>query len=376
MEKKRGESGGKKASPGIKRGDKRVLTPLHVIDTLEIGPPRVEKRRFTSSYEVESGGQRARTELEFSYDEDVFDPASPADQNLAAMIGAQVALNYGLFCERIVFRGEFDPADRRFIRTMAENTAREIYVKKFLEPNEFLRGEAAALSAVRLDSYLHARLEFPDSKENRGVSWTPEESVRDRVAVSSSGGKDSLLSFGLLREMGYDVHPVFGNESGRHWFTALNAYRDFKESVPNSARVWMNSDRLFAFMLRHLPFVRPDFSRVRSDEYPIRLWTVAVFTFGTLPLFRKRGVGQLVVGDEFDTTDRRTHSGIPHYNGLFDQSRFFDNVLSRYYARKRWWLNQFSILRPLSELLIEKTLVHRYPDLCSQPDGRATTPIR
>jgi creatinine amidohydrolase/Fe(II)-dependent formamide hydrolase-like protein len=346
-----------------RQGDTQALAKLHVIDTLEVGPVRVEKRRLVASYAVEQNGNKSETDLIYSYDEDVFDPDHPSDRNLAAMIGAQVALNYGLFCDNIVFRGDYDASDRRFMRDMAENTAREIYVKKFLEPNPFLRGEAAALPVVRRRSYLHAALQFPDAHSMRAIPWSPKESRRDRVAVSSSGGKDSLLSYGLLQELRYDVHPIFGNESGRHWFTALNAYRDFRKNVPNTARVWMNTDRLFAFMLRHLPFVRQDFAGVRSDEYPIRLWTVALFLFGALPLLRKRGVGRLVVGDEFDTTDRRVHEGIPHYNGLYDQSRFFDNALSRYYARKKWRLNQFSILRPLSEMLIEKTLVQRYPNL-------------
>ena len=112
----------------------------------------------------------------------------------------------------------------------------------------------------------------------------------------SSGGKDSLLTYGLLREIGVEVHPLYVNESGRHWFTALNAYRYFAAHVPNTARVWTNSDRLFTWMLRQLPFVRKDFATLRSDAYPIRLWTVAVFLFGALPLLRKRGIGRLLIG--------------------------------------------------------------------------------
>jgi creatinine amidohydrolase/Fe(II)-dependent formamide hydrolase-like protein len=48
---------------------------------------------------------------------------------------------------------------------------------------------------------------------------------------------------------------------------------------------------------------------------------------------------------------------------LFDQSLQFDADLSRYFLQKGWAVSQFSILRPMSELLIEKTLVERYPDL-------------
>ncbi len=112
---------------------------------------------------------------------------------------------------------------------------------------------------------------------------------------------------------------------------------------------------------RQLPFIRPDFARLRADEYPIRLWTVAVFLFGALPLLRKRGLGRLVIGDEYDTTRKMTHKGIPHFDGLFDQSRYFDIAMTRYFARKGWGVEQFSVLRPLSELFIEKILVERYP---------------
>src|SRR5690606_17089078 len=54
---------------------------------------------------------------------------------------------------------------------------------------------------------------------------------------------------------------------------------------------------------------------------------------------------------------------IPHYDGLYDQSRWFDDALSRYYRRKGYRLSQFSLLRPLAELTIQKILVTRYPEL-------------
>ncbi len=44
----------------------------------------------------------------------------------------------------------------------------------------------------------------------------------------------------MINEIGREVHPVFVNESGRHWFTALNAYRHFRDRVPNTGRVWVN----------------------------------------------------------------------------------------------------------------------------------------
>ena len=346
------------------------LRELEVIQRLEVGPVRLERRRITAPYRVIGNDVDDTIDLTYRFEEDVFIPDESVSINLGNMISAQVALNYGLFCKEIVFRGQFDTHDRRFIQDMAKNTAREIFVKKFLEPNPFLIGTVTELPPKKLRTYLRAKISFPDTysgaeseslkKEDRIDSWNVENL---RHAVLSSGGKDSLLSFALLKEIGCEVHPVFINESGRHWFTALNAYRHFKNHVDNTARIWTNADRVFNWMLRHLSFVRKDFDKLRSDEYPIRLWTVSVFLFGALPLLKKRGIGRLVIGDEFDTTNRISYKGITHYDGLYDQSRYFDNALTRYFHQKHWGISQFSILRPLSEVLIEKILTDRYQEL-------------
>ena len=352
-----------KSSPSTSMERSNLPDPLEVIDRLEVGPVRLEQERLTAPYTVTTREGTFATDLVYKYEEPVFDGDDSGDINLANMIAAQIALNYGLFSKEIVFHGLFDKHDRLFLTEMAQNTAREIYVKKFLQPNPFLRGEAAEIKPTRKRNYLKAELLFPDQEQPFTKSiWTTRT---DGHGVLSSGGKDSLLTYGLLREMGRETHPIFVNESGRHWFTALNAYRHFSAKVRNTSRVWTNSDRLFSWMLRHLPFVRKDFADVRSDEYPIRLWTVAVFLFGALPILKKRGIGRLLIGDEYDTTERSTFKGITHYNGLFDQSRYFDEALSNYYRRKRWNLSQFSILRPMSELLIQKVLATRYPDLLS-----------
>ncbi|MFN0152603.1 MAG: creatininase family protein [bacterium] len=346
------------------------LAVLQVIDRLDVGPVRVERTRLIAPYTVTRRGASESFDLIYRFGEDVFEPHDAASRNLASMIAAQVAINYGLFCGEIAFRGPFDESDQRFIEEMVENTAREIFVKRFLEPNLFLVGPASLLPPVKRESYTRAKLLFdagaaePRAEvagaDGRGARWRVDPA---RHAVLSSGGKDSLLTYGLLREIGRESHPIFINESGRHWFTALNAYRHLVAVEPKTARVWTNADRLFTWMKRHLPFVRADFDRVRADYYPIRLWTVAVFLFGSLPLLRKRGIGRLVIGNEFDTTRRLTFEEITHYDGLYDQSRYFDNALTRYFARKAWGVAQFSILRPLSELLIQKMLVQRYPDL-------------
>lgn len=348
------------------RRTKDELDRLVVFDRLEVGPVRVERNRLKAPYTVLKDGRVLQSmDLIYSYEEPVFDPKEPDSQNLANMVAAQLALNYGLFFKEIVFRGLFDSADQRFIKDMAENTAREIYVKKFLEPNPFLIGDAATLPVIRKESYLTSRLLFPDAGTAE-ANWKPWESERGRHAVLSSGGKDSLLSYGLINDAGGEAHSIFINESGRHWFTALNAYRYFARHIPHTARVWVNSDRVFAGMTRLFPFIRKDFATIRSDDYPIRLWTVAIFLFGALPILRTRKISRLLIGDEYDTSFRLNFSGVTHYKGYYDQSIWFDSALTRYFARKSWNVHQLSILRNLSELLIEKILYERYPQLQAQ----------
>jgi creatinine amidohydrolase/Fe(II)-dependent formamide hydrolase-like protein/7-cyano-7-deazaguanine synthase in queuosine biosynthesis len=338
------------------------LRILNVIQKLEVGPVQVRPNRLICPYSIQTDKGHSVFNLIYRFEEDVFDARDHSSVNLASMIAAQVAINYGLFCEKIVFNDRLDKEDIRFIEEMMVNTAREIYVMKFLRPNPFLLGKTSSLPFVKKDNYVQASLGFPSRTEEK-TKFSYWGGDKSKHAVLSSGGKDSLLSFGLLKEIGKETHAIFINESGRHWYTALNGYRYLRATYPETARVWTNSDRLFSWMLRHLPFVRQDFARVRSDDYPIRLWTVAVFLFGALPLLKKRGIGRIVIGDEFDSTNRSSHQGITHYNGLFDQSRYFDNTLTRYYYQKGWDISQFSVIRTLSELLIEKTLYERYPFL-------------
>jgi hypothetical protein len=143
------------------------LRKLKVIQRLEVGPVEVRPNRLLSPYSVRTPEGNATFNLIYRFEEDVFDPKDHSSVNLASMIAAQVAINYGLFCEKIVFHDRLDKADRRFIEDMMINTAREIYVMKFLQPNPFLLGEFSGFPLVKKDNYLQASLEFPYLTEGR-----------------------------------------------------------------------------------------------------------------------------------------------------------------------------------------------------------------
>ncbi len=345
-----------------------MIQSLLVLEQLKVGPVEVEPKRVKAPYSVTlANGEVHQNELIYSYHEKVFDPKMSDSINLASMMAVQVAINYGLFCKEIVLDGLFDGADQRFILDKMENTSREIYVNKFLQPNPFLLPPFDQLEVEKQTTYTGAKITFINTRYGEMThDWEHAVTNRDSYVILSSGGKDSLLSYGLMKELGEEVHPVFINESGRHWFTAVNSFRYLEEHEPNTQRVWCNSDRIFNWMLRLMPFIRKDFANVRADIYPIRLWTVAVFLFGVLPIARKRGAGNILIGDEYDTTVKANFKGITHYSALYDQSKYFDNALTRYFTKKGWAMHQYSILRSLSELLILKILVKRYPELQAQ----------
>jgi len=147
----------------------KTLKELIVIDQLEVGPIKLEPNRLVAPYTVTNKGKKDTIDLIYKYEEDVFDPEDESSVNLASMIAAQVAMNYGLFCKKIIFNGLYDSTDQRLIKDMMENTAREIYVKKFLEHNSFITGSFTELPVIKMKSYLQSKLQF-NSTDNEPVN--------------------------------------------------------------------------------------------------------------------------------------------------------------------------------------------------------------
>ena len=341
-----------------------TLESFLVLKKLSVKNIKIERKKVKADYCIEkSSGETGFIELIYSYEKPYYSNKNADDVNLASMMLAQVALNYGLFFATIEFDGLYDKVDQRFIKDMMENTSREIVTNKLLIKNEFLKSPFDQLQPQKRSKFTQAKVIFTNSVYSElKLNKEKKETDLNKYAILSSGGKDSLLTYGIIKEFA-EPYPVFINEAGRHWFTSVNSHRYFKENEPNTRKPWCNSDRVFSWMLKQFPFIKENYASIRADIYPIRLWTVAVFLFGVLPVVRKNGIGNVLIGDEYDTTITGNLEGIRHFNGLYDQSKYFDNAMTRYYRSKGWQINQFSILRSLSELLIMKILVKRYPDL-------------
>jgi hypothetical protein len=194
-------------------------------------------------------------------------------------------LNYGLFSKEILLDFPISKADFSLLNDLNMVFSRDIFVNKiahgtnpYILPEFFPNQENITAHDGDPKTVIHpAELitDFPISKTMDQL----------KSGVLSSGGKDSLLTYGLLKELGSDVYPFYVNESGGHWKTALAAYQYHKKTEPHTQRVWTNVDRFYGFMLDHLRFIRPDHRKIRHDTYPIRLCIFPFYVFSLLPLF-------------------------------------------------------------------------------------------
>jgi len=273
-------------------------------------------------------------------------------------------LNYGLFSKKIKLDFPIDKSDLNLLNKMNLVFSRDIFVNKILRRRanyilpEFLPNED---TVIPKDANPKATVEPIEVTPDHRLT---KEMDNKRCGVLSSGGKESLLTYGLLDEIDADVYPLYVNESGGHWRTALPAYRYHKNNNQHTQRVWTNVDRFYNFMLDHLSFIRKDYRHIRADTYPIRLCIFPFYVFLLIPLFVKNCIGNLLIGSEFD--DLRTtptYAGINHYYGVYDQHQDFDLIMNLWYSKKIPRLAQWSAVRGISGLTVERILVTRYPEL-------------
>ena len=276
-------------------------------------------------------------------------------------------LNYGLFSEKIQLNFPVSKADLSLLNDLNVIFSRDIFVNKIAHGNN---------PYILPEFFPNEEQIKPHDGDPKAVI-TPTLILADTVignamdpmksGVLSSGGKDSLLTYGLLKELGGNVYPLYVNESGGHWKTALTAYKYHQKTEPNTRRIWTNVDRFYSFMLDHLRFIRPDHRKIWHDTYPIRLCIFPLYVFSLLPIFIEEKIGNLLLGSEFDDLRYEVqYKGIPHYFGVYDQHQDYDVRMNEWYESRVPGLYQWSALRNISGLIDQKILVQRYPNLAKQ----------
>ena len=309
---------------------------------------------------IDTAGEQHPFHLRFKYEE----PPSQKQLALLRLASVMPLLNYGLFTREIRLEWQVSEADFSLLNDLLDVFSKDIFINKLVRRRnpyvlpQFIPSDAEVSEA---NACPVAKIVAPSLVDDVPIS---SELKENSCGVLSSGGKESLLTYAMLKEIGAEVHPLYVNESGGHWRTALPAYRHFKKIDPNTVRVWTNVDRLYTFMLDHMKIIRPDHRKIWSDTYPIRLCIFPVYVFLLLPIFARRKIGNLLIGSELD--DPRVlpyFKGIRHYFGVYDQTQDFDLRMEQWFAKRMPGMRQWSAVRSVSGLIVERILTRRYPEL-------------
>jgi len=342
------------------------------LDFLAVSEPSVRRNSVTSTITLKHlDGRETTFELKIRYQE----KADEKHLETYRMAMAMPLLNYGLFAKAIKLDFPVSRADKELLDDLLDTFSRDIFVNKLVRRRsahlieKYLpKGDEVNLKNARARATIKAKKVVPDrplpGRDVHPEKSFPQEMMEKKCGILSSGGKEALTTYSMLKELGADVHPMYVNESGGHWRTALTAYRWHLAHEPNTCRVWTNVDRFYLFMLDNLRIVKKDHRRIPGDTYPIRLCIFPVYLFQLLPVFRERGIGNLLIGSEFD--DPRcewTYSGIKHYFGIYDQHQDFDIRMEKWYSKRMRGMRQWSALRSISGLVVERILTSRYPEI-------------
>lgn len=274
-------------------------------------------------------------------------------------------LNYGLFSKKFELDFEISKTDFDLLQKLNVIFSRDIFVNKIANRRaDFILHEYLPNEDKIKPSDGEPKARIKPKKIISDHSLTKEKIDSNKCGILSSGGKESLLTYSMLNEIGAEVYPIYVNESGGHWRTAVSAYRYHKKNDKHTRRIWTNVDRFYLFMLDNLEFIRPDHRQVRADTYPIRLCIFPFYVFSLLPIFAEERIGNLLLGSEFDDLlVTPSYKGITHYFGVYDQHQDYDILMNDWYEKRVPGLYQWSAMRNISGLIVERILFSRYPKL-------------
>ncbi len=338
-----------------------AVANLKCFDRITVHGIKAKSKGFQVSYTLEYDGLKKSYTLIQSYREKFEERQL---EEVAKLVSLVPVTNYCLFTEEVRFDFPLHELDYKFFTDMSDATARDIFVNRIVERTGLIRDEYVPNpeDVQPDDAKPRAHVDLPETFSGTSLDFETDPSS---CIVMTSGGKDSLLTYSLLREIGMRVYPCFFNESGRHWLVALKAYRYFSANIPETRKVWSNLDRLFTFIERNMKIVVPNFLRRSKELYPIRLFWFEHYAFSFLPVAGKYGIGNICFGNEFDDPSNLTFEfkGIKHYYATFDQSQEFEKYVSNWFEQRGINVKQWSPIRPVTGLVVERVLTRRYPEI-------------
>ncbi len=332
---------------------------VRCFDSITITPERITDHGTKGTLKMKGRDSFSFEEI-FTYNQKVIN-----NKNLAGLAMTGSAINFSFFSRELILDFPVTRKDVEFLKEMIRINNIEVFVNSICRRRyEFFKRQ-----------YLPYEEEInPQTAEGDtvivadNIIENDHEEVKGKggVMISSSGGKESLLSMGIMRQMSYDVKPFFYNESGAHWLPAKTSYYHFKNMGLDVMKVWSNTDRYYKKILRNMDIMDKKQIERKADSYPIQLFIFPVYLLASLPFVYKYGISNMIMGNEFDDpTAMESYKGIEHYFGVYDQTWDFAVAFSNFMESKGLNSKLWSIVYPVFGSVIEKALINEFPDLYS-----------
>ncbi|MDA8143640.1 MAG: metal-binding protein, partial [Thermoplasmatales archaeon] len=173
---------------------------ISVFDEIRIKPLQIGKRLISGTVSIKSGDLLKEYRIIFSYSDEI-----NVSENLAGLILTMPVINFTLFTKRLILDFPVSDLDLRNVRELVRINNREVFINKLLRRRyEFFKKEylpeESDITAENIDGITEVA---------SSGTYTDEAHTgtgNNSVAVLSSGGKESLLSYGILRETGAETH--------------------------------------------------------------------------------------------------------------------------------------------------------------------------
>lgn len=197
-------------------------------------------------------------------------------------------------------------------------------------------------------------------KPHQKVSTPPRfKSKKNRAILSLSFGKDSMLSYGLAKELNLDCFLVTVNEmehaSGDEWKIKNQIIKDFCHDQGEVIHYFKDAIDEFWYH----PHVKSQFKKGLGDTNGLLAYALEL-----LPFVYYHHARYLIFGNEHNMNDHfRTDEGLKFYPS-YDQSSEYTANENKYW--QKYYHGNFhvvSLVEPLYNLAEMKILYSRYPHL-------------
>jgi hypothetical protein len=176
---------------------------------------------------------------------------------------------------------------------------------------------------------------------------------KDQTALFLSGGRDSLLTYGLMKEAGHEVTKIFIQPSAAWWFGPCSVYREI-----GGEKIREDTSRLY-------PVLKKLGNNIRLEMNALLLWSAL-----SIPYIVKDNCNYLLYGNEAVTSTKFRYRKKTHYDYSWNQCEEATNIVDQYFATlfkrdksRLPGVRVGSILRPFNTITIQRILCEHYPDL-------------